>query len=91
MVLLYLFGTKRADIIQSVPLLLVFFAGVIRFAMKIESLSEEAELDGLIGMVNKGKEFMEKQGVKIFAVALLCMSLAYFLSVKIVQKKRGLD
>ena len=91
MFLLYLLGTKRADIIQSVPLLLVFFVGVIRFAMKIESQSDEAELGGLIEMVNKGKEFMEKQGLMIFAVALICMCLSYFLSVKIVEKKRGLN
>lgn len=88
MFLLYLFGTKRADIIQTVPILLVFFVGVICFAEKIEAQTEVDEFGSMIEMVNLGKEFMEKQGVKVFIVALLCMCVSYFLSVKILENKR---
>lgn len=87
--LLYLLGTKRADIIQSVPMLLVILGGTIRFAEKME---EQSDADGFVAMsemINLGKEFMEKQGLKVFAVALLCMYLSYFLSVKILENKRG--
>ena len=88
MFLLYLLGTKRADIIQTVPILLVFFVGVICFAEKIEAQTEVDEFGSMIEMVNSGKEFMEKQGVKVFIVALLCMCVSYFLSVKILENKR---
>lgn len=91
MLLLYLLGTKRADIIQAVPILLVFCVWVIRFAVKMEELSDTEGLGALIEIINSSKEFMEKQGVMIFAAALLCMCLSYFLSVKIVEKKRGLN
>lgn len=90
MFLLYLLGTKRADMIQSVPFLLVFFVGVIRFAKKMEVQSETEAFSGMFEMVNSGKEFMEKQGLKMFAIALFCMLLSYFLSVKILENKRGM-
>ena len=90
MFLLYLLGTKRADIIQSVPFLLVFFVGMIRFAKKMEVQSEADAFSGMFEMVNLGKEFMEKQGLKMFAVGLFCMLLSYFLSVKILENKRGM-
>ena len=90
MFLLYLLGTKRADMIQSVPFLLVFFVGVIRFAKKMEVQSETDAFSGMFEMVNSGKEFMEKQGLKMFAIALFCMLFSYFLSVKILENKRGM-
>ena len=55
----------------------------------VEELSNELYVSG--ATIRRDLRDMEKQGLMIFAVALLCMSLSYFLSVKIVEKKRGLN
>ena len=83
-VLLYLLGTKRADVIQSLPFLIVFFAGIIWFAMKIEDGAD------IMQMIRAEKDFFEKYGLILFGVAVLFMSVSYIASVKILEKRRDI-
>ena len=84
MFFLYLLGTKRADIIQSLPFLLAFFVGIIWFAMKIEDGAD------IMQMIRSGKDFFEKYGLILFGVAVLFVSVSYIASVKILEKRRDI-
>lgn len=84
MVLLYLLGTKRADVIQSIPFLIAFFVGIIWFAMKIEDGAD------ILKMISSGKYFFEKYGVVLFGVAVLFMIVSYIASVKILERRRDI-
>ena len=82
MFLLYLLGTKRSDIIQSVPFLIVFFGGTIRFAAKIEDGADIME------MISSGKEFFTNYSWFLFGAAVLCILVSYTVSVKILERRR---
>ena len=84
MVLLYLLGTKRADVIQSLPFLIAFFVGIIWFAMKIEDGAD------ILKMISSGKYFFEKYGVVLFGVAVFFMIVSYIASVKILERRRDI-
>ena len=48
MFFLYLLGTKRADVIQSVPILVVFFGAMIWLGTKVEQMSDENGLTEIV-------------------------------------------
>lgn len=82
LVLLYLLGAKRSDVIQSVPFLAVFFSGMIWFAVKIEEGAD------IVKMINSGKEFFANYSLALFGAAVFCMIGSYITSVKILEKRR---
>jgi len=88
MFLLYAFGTKRADMIQSVPLLMIMVFGMIKFARKVEQIAENAFNSEMTGMINNVREFLEKQFWLFAIIATICMYISYRMSVLIVEKKK---
>ena len=89
MLLLYLFGTKKSDLIQTVPIMLVFIVECTKFAKRMEQLSDDSGIDGLIGIVNDAKTLLEKHGFILLDIAICCMAASFLMSVKIMENKRG--
>lgn len=88
MLLLYLFGTEKADYIQAIPLLVMMVIGIICMAEKIEQMSETELYRETTQMMDAFRSFLEEKYLLFFAVAVFCMFLSCLLSIKIVERKR---
>ncbi len=89
MCLIYLIGVKYADYIQAAPLLIIMIVAVVLSNVKMMNM-DEAEMDSLMAnMWGTVKGFMT-QNVGIFLlVAVVILMVTYFVSVQIVEKRRG--
>ncbi|MGN0374414.1 MAG: ABC-2 transporter permease [Butyrivibrio sp.] len=86
MPLLYLFGTDRADIIYSAPIVIIIIAAVVYAnTKKVSALSEAVIINKIDSFIN----FISHKGGLLMGGAILCLICAYFISVKIIDVKRG--
>ncbi len=89
MLLLYVFGVERADFIQCAPFAAVLITGIAAIGVKINSLPEN-ELDGYLSKLISGfSDAVSKNGILIMGIALLCVTVSYFVSCKILEQRRG--
>ena len=89
MCLIYLIGVKYADYIQSAPLLIVMIIAMVFSNVKMMNMSE-AELDSLMeNMWGTVKGFMTQNVGVFLLVAVVILVVTYFVSVQIVEKRRG--
>lgn len=89
MMLLYLFGTRYADTILAVPLLIVMIVGGVYIVMKLEHLGgaqEDALMSNIWGSI---KGFLTQYAGILCVIALVILILSFFASVKIVEKRRA--
>lgn len=89
MMLLYLFGTQQADTIQTIPFLAAFIAGVIYVVVKMEDMTGDQE-DAFMANIWGGiKGFLTQYAGILCIIALVVLILSFFVSVKIVEKRRA--
>ena len=89
MSLIYLLGVKYADYIQSAPILIVMIVAVVFSNVKMMNMEEE-ELTALMGNMWRTVKGFITQNVSIFLlVAVVILVVTYFISVQIVEKRRG--
>lgn len=89
MLLLYVFGVERADFIQCAPYAAVFIAGIAVMGIKISSMPEN-ELDGyIVELIGRFSDVAAKNGVMLMGIAIVCMAVSYFVSCKMLKKRRG--
>lgn len=89
MMLLYLFGTQQADLIQTIPVLTALAAGVIYAIVRTGDMTrneEDAFFANIWGCV---KGFLTQHVEMLCITALVVLVLSFFLSVKFVGKRRG--
>lgn len=89
MLLLYVFGVERADFIQCAPFAAVFVSGIAAMGIKISSMPEN-ELDGyIVKLINGFSDAVTKKGIIIMGIGLVCVAVSYFVSCKILKRRRG--
>lgn len=89
MFMIYLFGAKRADLIQCIPFVILLIWGMVSFWQKL-SVWEEAEMDAqFLGMFHSISDFMVQRCGFIFLIALACMALSFFGSCYVFNQRRG--
>lgn len=89
MFVLYTVDGKKADLIQCIPLVALFFGIGYLFVNKISDMTNEQFMEFSMNTMNKAKDLMMKYCILVLLGALLIMGISYVGSV-LVQKKRGL-
>ncbi len=86
---IYFFGAEKATVIAIIP----FVAGVIGcfflLGEKMNGVSEAESEMYMLKLMNDFIELLTHKGPVLIGVAVLCLIAAFFISVKILEKKRG--
>ncbi len=89
MFMIYLFGAKRADLLQCIPFVILLVGGIVGFWQKL-SVLEEAEMDTyLLQLMDSISAFMVQKCGLIFLTALICMALSFLGSCYIFRQRKG--
>lgn len=89
MLLLYIFGTERADFIQCAPFVAAFIAVVVVMAGKISSIPEN-QLDGYFGrFIEELSDIIARNGILFMGIAIVCAAVSYLISCKMLKQRRG--
>lgn len=89
MLLIYVFGAEKTDLIQCVPFIIFLVVAVILFQKKISGMSD-AQMDAcMISMARDISEFITEQSFRIYLIALICMGVSFVGSCKVFQMRKG--
>ena len=89
MMLIYLFGTRYADVIQALPFLAALIACVIFVQMNLKNMTGEQVDTFMVDFLGKITAFLTQHVGMFCVVALIMLVLSFFASVKIVEKRRA--
>lgn len=89
MMLLYGLGTEKADIIQSVPIIVAIVIMIVYVYGSLGKVPQDEVDAWVLKMGENVNDFLNQNGVLFALAALVILGITYFISVKIVEKRRG--
>lgn len=89
MFLLYLFGARKADLIQSVPFVILLIVAEGWFAMKLQTAPEGEEMHIFSELGSGVKTLVNDYGYLLFLGALCCMGISFLGSWLMMKRRRG--
>lgn len=91
MFLLYCFGAARADIIQCVPFVVLFFAFMVWLWYKGMSMPAELKEQMVIELMTSLGKNMKEKGWMFFSVSIVCMGISYLASWQCMMRRKEND
>ena len=89
MCFIYLIGTKYADYIQAVPIILALVLAIVFVNVKMMDM-EETEFNAFtVNVWRMMKEFITHNAGVFLVITVVIFMITYIASVKIVERKRG--
>ncbi len=89
MFLIYFLGSCRADLIQIIPLVLLYMAAGVSLMLRVRKMADEEAAWYGKQLVFKLRDMLEHGYWVLFLLAACCMALSYLGSVAVVKRRKG--
>ncbi len=89
MFLIYVWGARRADLIQIIPLALLYLAAMVGFTLRSRNMTEEEMLQYIKQLGPGLEQLLKNGGFLLLLLTAGCMALSYAGSVAVVKCRKG--
>ncbi len=89
MALLYVFGTRRADLLMAVPFVLLMCIGPFVMASKLQGIDDAESEAAIMELFGNGKSFLVEKGWLMMLVAVAVILVSFSVAYLSVRRRRG--